>query len=473
MKKLSSVLIVVISMFSLCSANITGSYLNIGIPGRSVGMGEAYTAVNGDINSLFFNPSGIAGLEDHSFFMSRNIWFEGITQDSIGYAGNFGFGVLGVGIVMLDYGDDIPGYDALGNSIGNLEANNMVLNLNYANTCGPRFSYGVRYRMVKETLADETASASLLGFGLGYKLSESFQLGLDIENIGQEMKFIESGDQFPRTVKLGICYHHLFSYDHGLVASFDFNNDAYESFRGNLGLEYGFRNMYFIRTGYKINYDLYGLTFGAGVNFPILNRVKIAVDYAFQDMDIMGDTHRISIAFSPTHPAIIPIPEPEPVPEPEPEIIKAEPIPYFPEPYPEQFPESIFEEPEITVNDLIEKKSGSPEFKIMFKPDSFEIDEENSIGLDKLIKTIIEQPDKAILIEGHTDWKLSGDYNQRLSEQRADGVKEYFIRKGVPSDRIFTIGYGEMRPIATNETEEGRAKNRRVEVYLINVIREP
>ncbi|HDS09470.1 MAG TPA: OmpA family protein [Firmicutes bacterium] len=460
MKKLSFVFVMLLSLAVLCSANITGSYLNIGIPGRSVAMGEAYTAVNGDINSLFFNPSGIVGIEDHSFFMSRNIWFEGITQDSIGYAGNFGFGVLGVGLVMLDYGDDIPGYDALGNSIGNLKANNMVVNLNYANTFGPKLSYGVRYRYVKETLADETASASLLGLGLGYELSKAFYLGLDIENIGQEMKFIESGDEFPRTVKLGVCYHHQFSYDHGLLASFDINNDAYESLRGGLGLEYGFRNMYFIRTGYKINYDLYGLTFGAGINFPILNRVRISVDYAFQDMDIMGDTHRISIAFSPTHPAIIPIPEPEPV-------------PYTPEPMP--VPEPWFVELEpvqvevLTVEDLVQKKTGLPEFQVMFKPDGYDIDEENSIGLGKLIKTILEQPNKAILIEGHTDWKLSGDYNQRLSEQRAESIKDYFVSKGVPSARIFTIGYGEMKPIAPNETEEGRAKNRRVEVYLITV----
>ena len=112
-------------------------------------------------------------------------------------------------------------------------------------------------------------------------------------------------------------------------------------------------------------------------------------------------------------------------------------------------------------------KQGPPEFEIKLKPDSFEIDEENSLGLDQLLKTVIENPDKAILIEGHTDWKLSGDYNQRLSEQRAEQVKNFFLKKGVSEDRLFTIGYSEHNPIATNETEEGRSKNRRVEVYLI------
>ncbi|MCK4668404.1 PorV/PorQ family protein [Candidatus Dependentiae bacterium] len=352
MKKLYLVLLILFGITLICSANVTGSYLNIGIPARSVAMGEAYTAVSGDVNSLFFNPAGIADLEDHSFFLSRNMWFEGITQDSIGYAGNFGFGVLGVSAVLLDYGNDIPGYDVQGNFIENLTANNLVVNLNYANNIH-RFSYGIRYRYVKETLADETASASLFGFGIGYVLSTSFQLGLDVENIGQKMKFIDSGDEFPRTIKLGICYHQKFSFDHGTVISFDINNDTYESFRGNLGLEYGFRDMYFLRTGYKINYDHYGLSVGLGVNIPILNQFGIAVDYAYQDMDIMGNTHRISMAIAKIanpitpRPNVIVLPDPEPTPEPIPE---PEPIPVLePVPEPEPTPEPIPEpEPEPT-----------------------------------------------------------------------------------------------------------------------------
>lgn len=67
---------------------------------------------------------------------------------------------------------------------------------------------------------------------------------------------------------------------------------------------------------------------------------------------------------------------------------------------------------------------------------------------------------------GHTDSIGTDEYNQGLSERRAASVKEYLIEQGVPADRIETEGMGESQPVATNETREGRQKNRRVEVTI-------
>lgn len=73
-------------------------------------------------------------------------------------------------------------------------------------------------------------------------------------------------------------------------------------------------------------------------------------------------------------------------------------------------------------------------------------------------------PDLKVDIAGHTDWIGTDGYNQGLSERRAGSVKQYLIRKGVDGGRITTYAYGETRPKATNETDEGRALNRRAEV---------
>lgn len=73
-------------------------------------------------------------------------------------------------------------------------------------------------------------------------------------------------------------------------------------------------------------------------------------------------------------------------------------------------------------------------------------------------------PDLKVDLSGHTDWIGTEGYNQSLSERRADTVKQYLTRKGVSADRITTHAYGETKPVATNETAEGRALNRRVEV---------
>lgn len=69
-----------------------------------------------------------------------------------------------------------------------------------------------------------------------------------------------------------------------------------------------------------------------------------------------------------------------------------------------------------------------------------------------------------IQIEGHTDEKGPEVYNQKLSERRANSVKKYLVKNGVKGSKIKTQGFGELNPIADNSTEEGRSKNRRVEV---------
>ncbi|UOE37635.1 OmpA family protein [Chryseobacterium oryzae] len=87
-------------------------------------------------------------------------------------------------------------------------------------------------------------------------------------------------------------------------------------------------------------------------------------------------------------------------------------------------------------------------------------------NLDKLVQVLVNNPDTNINIYGHTDSKGSDDYNQKLSERRANSVKAYLVSKGIASSRMFALGEGESMPVASNDTEEGRAKNRRVEFAI-------
>jgi OOP family OmpA-OmpF porin len=89
-------------------------------------------------------------------------------------------------------------------------------------------------------------------------------------------------------------------------------------------------------------------------------------------------------------------------------------------------------------------------------------------SLDELSQTL-KDPQAAtwkLKIDGHTDNKGSDDYNLKLSQQRADAVKSYLISKGVSADKITSTGFGESKPIASNDTDEGRSKNRRVEFTI-------
>ncbi len=87
-------------------------------------------------------------------------------------------------------------------------------------------------------------------------------------------------------------------------------------------------------------------------------------------------------------------------------------------------------------------------------------------NLDKLVPVFKEYPDTNIKIYGYTDSKGADEYNLNLSNQRAAAVKTYLASKGLVNARFVTVGMGEVEPIADNETEAGRSKNRRVEFAI-------
>lgn len=88
-------------------------------------------------------------------------------------------------------------------------------------------------------------------------------------------------------------------------------------------------------------------------------------------------------------------------------------------------------------------------------------------NLDKLAVILNKYADTDILVDGHTDSKGSDEYNLKLSQSRAQSVANYLAGLQVAATRMTIMGYGESRPVADNETEEGRAQNRRVEVGIM------
>lgn len=102
--------------------------------------------------------------------------------------------------------------------------------------------------------------------------------------------------------------------------------------------------------------------------------------------------------------------------------------------------------------------------QINFDFNSSSIKKESYSALDEAVKILKNNNDALFVIEGHTDNVGTDEYNLTLSKARAKAVMEYFIAKGIPAARISSQGYGEAKPIATNDTEEGMAKNRRVEI---------
>jgi OmpA-OmpF porin, OOP family len=153
-------------------------------------------------------------------------------------------------------------------------------------------------------------------------------------------------------------------------------------------------------------------------------------------------------------------PPPPPVaaapPPPAPPIVVAAPAP----PPPPPAPRVTVDQCQQLLNDVV--KAGI----ILFERSKADLQTQSFVTLDRLADVAGRCPKSRIEIGGHTDARGSAELNQRLSEQRAQSVAEYLSRKGVDENRLFPIGYGPSRPIAPNDTDEDRAKNRRIEFIV-------
>ena len=87
--------------------------------------------------------------------------------------------------------------------------------------------------------------------------------------------------------------------------------------------------------------------------------------------------------------------------------------------------------------------------------------------LDEAVNTLKQDEGwQALIVEGHTDSIGSEKYNMKLSQRRANAVREYLVQHGISASRIRSEGFGESNPVASNDTADGRAQNRRVELHV-------
>jgi len=105
---------------------------------------------------------------------------------------------------------------------------------------------------------------------------------------------------------------------------------------------------------------------------------------------------------------------------------------------------------------------------VNFAYDSSQIDASSVRILDQAVAALNEASTVRIRIVGHTDSRGSDEYNQALSVRRANAVRDYFVSKGISAARLTTSGEGERNPVASNNTDDGRFQNRRVELHVVD-----
>jgi hypothetical protein len=270
--------------------NTTATFLKIGVGARPVSMGKAFCAVANDVNTIYWNPAGLAQIKGQEFLLVHNQWFEEINHDYIAFAQNITPNRTFGGNVIYLRIDDLIGRDDVGNLTNNFDVYDLALGLAYGEKISKHILIGIHLKCIYQLNENVSGSGVALDLGWLYKTNiKNLDLGLCIQNIGTKIKFIDTKEKLPLNIKLGIAYKipNIFT----IAVDGNIPNDG--DICINTGIEIYILNLMAIRVGYKSQTDLDSEShWSYGIGFKIKNYY---INYAFVPYGILGDTHRLAL----------------------------------------------------------------------------------------------------------------------------------------------------------------------------------
>ncbi|MDD5258568.1 MAG: PorV/PorQ family protein [bacterium] len=288
------------TMPSYTGASGTGTtgaqFLRLGAGARPVAMGNAFTAIADDANGPQYNAAGIAWAKHKEAIASYIDYLEGISYGYVGYIHPLPNGsTLGLALAYLDSGS-IDQTDLAGSAIGTFSSTQSLLLMTYARTLGSKMSWGSNLKVFQQKIEQEKANGYAMDLGVIYKFWPRFSTGVNVQNLGPGVKFVQETDPLPLTIKAGAAY--IFVAD-TLTLSADVKYQPKEDSKisENVGLEYWINQNLAVRAGYDTanisdidNFN--GITAGLGFQIAGFN-----LHYAWMPYGILGDTHRISVGY--------------------------------------------------------------------------------------------------------------------------------------------------------------------------------
>jgi len=301
----------------------SGEFLKIGVGSRYLAMGGAAVASKGDAYSIYWNPAALSEVEGQQVALAYTDWLLDIGISYGVYARRLeGVGVMAVGLTAMNVPKmeqtTVQQQDGTGQFY---DGASYAVTAAFARELTTRFSFGGSVKYVSEKIATETASA--VAFDVGTILFtglRTLRLGMSVSNLGSDLKFsgqnlnvpipadsnsnsnpasngqlnVESG-QLPLTFRMGVAYDFDMSLDSRLTFAGELKHPNDNIQQGSFGMEYGYREHFFLRSGYKINYDEEDLTLGAGLNTPFASHSDLSIDYAWSNFGRLNSVHRFSI----------------------------------------------------------------------------------------------------------------------------------------------------------------------------------
>jgi hypothetical protein len=335
MKKIFTVILLLslYIQFSFSQAKVGTSaapFLGISAGPRAVGMGSAFVAMADDASALYWNPSGIARSMKSEFTAAHTGWLVNTNYNWVGFVLNLNnTDFLGVSFTQLDYGEDYVTTVVAPEGTGEKwDAMDIAFGLSYARNLTDRFSIGGTAKYIQQKIWNESASAFALDVGLLYITEfNDMKIGMSISNFGTDMTLDgkdlikridldESSAGINKTIpaKLKTDAWTLPLFFRVGVAMDVFKSDlikvttAADAFRPsdnqasiNVGGEFSWSDMIFIRAGYKsllLDESEEGFNCGGGLKYNYTGTAFINVDYAFTTFGAFDNLHSFSLSIT-------------------------------------------------------------------------------------------------------------------------------------------------------------------------------
>ena len=294
--------------------------LVIPIGSRGAAMGGSAVATSYGIESMYYNPAGLADLEGTEAMFTHLPYMADIDMNFVGVATRIeDFGTIGIGAKVISIGDieETTGNDPDGT--GRIFSPSFsVINVTYSRTLTANVAFGVTAMYINEDIFEVSASGMAFDVGFTYDPGwRGLRLGFVVKNYGPEMQFSGRGFErslnnerpaspnnatfdLPASINIAAAYNLVDMGPSVASVSANFRSNSYSSDQLHGGFEYGYNDMFFLRAGYKYsdqdNY-LYGATFGAGLVYP-LGDTKLTFEYAWNETETFDDNQFFTLKFN-------------------------------------------------------------------------------------------------------------------------------------------------------------------------------
>lgn len=278
------------------TASSSGLVFTLPVTAKAAGVSESCAALSGEVSALHYNPAGIASLKGQQV---STMYQKTLTEDTFGnvlYGIKTGFGAIAAGLLYYTT-DKVEMYDLSGNLISKTGQSDKAFIIGVGmKTPIENLDGGVSLKILSSEIFGEKATAVAVDFGGIYSgLYENLMLGLSVQNLGTELKYVDEGESLPLAIRPGAIYTKLLT-EYDVSISLDLPYYVKEGYTLALfGVELSYKKMLALRLGYRLNLDdsdAEDESINAGIGFAWRN---YSFDYAIGTADDLTSPHYVSL----------------------------------------------------------------------------------------------------------------------------------------------------------------------------------